>query len=106
MENKPKMYSLPDGTEYWTLGGIYHREDGPALIRSNGYKVWYVHGVPHRLDGPAVIFPEGIKEWNINGLNATDIITDWANENDIDLDNLSEVDKALIKIVWADYGKT
>ena len=62
----------------------------------------------HRLDGPAYIkfkddgSPEDC-QWYINDFYVTDIITDWAKDNDIDLDNLTEVDKALIKLTWADY---
>jgi len=31
----------------------------------------------------------------------TEQIHDWAKDQNIDLDNLTEVDKALIKITWA-----
>ena len=47
---------------------------------------------------------DGVCEWYINGKNITEKIVQWAKENDIDLCNLSEVDEALIKIVWTDYG--
>ena len=75
-------------------------------IDKSGTRWWRLNGLFHRLDGPAIEYKNGTNHWYINGYNVTDIITDWANENDIDLDNLSEVDKALIKIIWADYGKT
>lgn len=64
-----------------------------------------------RLDGPVYINKEtdengkNITEWWVNGFHVTDEITQWAKDNDIDLDNLSEDDKLLIKLVWADYGK-
>ena len=70
--------------------------------------------VAHRLDGPAVLFsPLFVKNYNlnrdtcwfINDFEVTDEITKWAKENDIDLDNLTDVDKALIKLVWVNYGK-
>lgn len=32
-----------------------HRDDGPALIRSNGERRYYRHGLLHRLDGPALV---------------------------------------------------
>jgi len=44
----------------------YHREDGPAIIYSNGDKDWYKNGKRHRLDGPAVDW-ENRKEWCLNG---------------------------------------
>ena len=101
--NIPSVISK-NGDQGWFFEGNLHRLDGPAVENKNGYKAWYVHGVPHRLDGPALIFPEGRKEWNINGLNATDHITPWAKECGIDLDNLTDVDKLLIKLTWADYN--
>ena len=58
----------------------------------------------HRLDGPAFLCCSG-GLWFINGFDVTIGIYQWAEENSIDLDNLTDVDKALIKIVWADYGK-
>jgi len=46
---------------------IYHREDGPAAIYSNGDKEWYIKGLLHREDGPAVIYSDGELEWWLNG---------------------------------------
>ena len=64
----------------------------------------------HRLDGPAYILfdSDGMvstASWYINDDIVTEKITTWAKENSIDLNNLTDVDKALIKLVWADYGK-
>ena len=59
----------------------------------------------HRLDGPAVIFGYGLSEWWINDKCVDEEIHQWAIDNNIDLDNLTDVDKAMIKIVWHDYGK-
>jgi hypothetical protein len=55
------------GTQYWYLNGFRHREDGPAIIYSNGEQNWYLNGLFHREDGPAVIYPNGTQEWYING---------------------------------------
>ena len=57
------------------------------------------------VDGPAIIELDGSTQWIINDCTVTDIITNWAIENDIDLDNLTKDDISLIKLVWADYGK-
>ena len=46
---------------------ILHREDGPAIERSDGHKAWYSNNKFHRLDGPAVEWPDGSKFWYING---------------------------------------
>lgn len=59
----------------------------------------------HRLDGPAYISSCG-NEWWINDNGVTEEITQWAKENDIDLDNLTSENINLIKIIWSDYGKT
>ena len=106
MENKPICSISKKGSKVWKLNGRPHRLDGPAVELYHGGEQWWVDGHLHRLDGPAKIYRDGDKEWHINGFHVTDIITDWANENDIALDNLTDVDKALIKIVWSDYGKT
>jgi len=33
-----------DGSQYWHLNDDLHRDDGPAVIYSNGYKAWYLNG--------------------------------------------------------------
>ena len=93
-----------DGNKEWYINDILHREDGPAIITQDGYSFWYNHGVPHRLDGPAKIYSDGTKLWFINNIPINDEIYPWAKNNDIDLDNLTDVDKVLIKLTWADYG--
>ena len=45
---------------------ILHRDDGPAVERSDGGKYWYLHGKLHREDGPAVEYSDGSKEWFLN----------------------------------------
>ena len=97
---------LTDGTKKWYINGKFHREHGPAVELTDGTKKWYINGKLHRLDGPAVIYDNGSHTWFINNFHITDKISQWAKENDIDLDNLSEVDKALIKIVWSGYKIT
>jgi hypothetical protein len=62
----------------------------------------------HRLDGPAVIW-EAQKnnhkaEWWINDHHVTDLIYEWANERDIDLNNLSDIDKVVIALEWGNYN--
>ena len=55
----------------WRLNGKRHREDGPAIIWSDGRKYYYLDGQLHRTDGPAVIFANGHKEYYINGKQLT-----------------------------------
>ena len=52
-----------DGTQCWCKNGKLHREDGPAAIYSNGTQCWYKNDKLHRENGPAVIYPNGRKEW-------------------------------------------
>ena len=51
-----------DRTE-WRLDGSFHREDGPAIVWSNGTKFWYRHGKISREDGPACKYSDGTKLW-------------------------------------------
>jgi hypothetical protein len=50
----------------WIVDGLYHREDGPAMLRYGKFE-WRMHGSIHRNDGPAVIWPDGTQEWWISG---------------------------------------
>ncbi len=52
-----------DGSQRWYKNGKIHREDGPAKIYSNGAQVWYKNGELHRKDGPAIFYDDGRKEW-------------------------------------------
>jgi hypothetical protein len=111
----------PDGTQRWYLNGKCHREDGPAIIRQNGTKEWYINGKHHREDGPAIIYPDGTQEWFLNGnlhredgpayigsnvyqqswyindINITKEVNNWANERNINLNNMSDEDKMILK---------
>ena len=88
--------------------GVFEIENGfiyiddRAVIFKNKINDW------HRLDGPAFISlldDQHYSNWYINDCGVTTILETWAKENDIDIDNLTDVDKALIKIVWSNYGK-
>jgi hypothetical protein len=56
-----------DGYKEWYLNGKLHREDGPAVEYADGPKYWYLNGKCHREDGPAVEYADGHKEWYLNG---------------------------------------
>ena len=57
------------GDRVWTdSDGLFHRENGPAIIYKTGAEYWYCRGVLHREDGPACIWKSGnINEWDIDG---------------------------------------
>lgn len=52
-----------DGRQYWYRNGKQHRDDGPAVILSDGTHCWYRNGKLHRENGPAIICPDGAQEW-------------------------------------------
>ena len=53
---------------YYNSVGKWHRENGPAIVWSNGTKIWYQNGRRHRTDGAAIEWSSGTKEWYQNGL--------------------------------------
>jgi hypothetical protein len=55
-----------------------HR-DGNCLILANGTKVWDLNGVCHREDGPAVVYTDGSVEWWLKG-RKYDSVECWARE--------------------------
>ena len=46
---------------------MLHRENGPAIINSEG-KQWWKNYELHREDGPARIHSDGTLEWWLHGL--------------------------------------
>jgi len=95
------------GLGYWPIyDDIAITIDEEMVIFSK----WNDQSYLHRLDGPAAVFSSNVtyfcdpNAWYINNYNVTKEINQWARENDIDLDNLSDVDKALIKLTWSSYG--
>ena len=85
------------GTKFWYNNGKLLR-----IERHDGITFWYGPGKTlHRLDGPAVIWINDENEWWINDKCITHKIVPWAEENNIDLNNLSEDDKLLIKLIWS-----
>lgn len=62
--------------------------------------------VTHRLDGPAIITKSGTNIWVFNDKVVGDEFFIWAKNHNIDLDNyltISDSDKLLIKLTWANY---
>ncbi len=68
-EDGPAIVQL-NGTTIWCLDGKKHREGGggPAVESVSGYKAWYKDGKLHRNDGPAVIDSDGTEEWWVDGV--------------------------------------
>ena len=67
--------TVDDYGNRWYLNDKLHREDGPAVERTDGTKYWYLDGKRHREDGPAIERIDGTKEWYLNGVEYTE--ADW-----------------------------
>jgi hypothetical protein len=91
-----KVFS--NGKQEWYLNDERHREDGPAIIWSDGQQEWWSNDKRHREDGPAVIFPDGTQQWWLNDKPITEEVNYWANERNIDLNDMSDMDKMILKI--------
>jgi hypothetical protein len=50
-------YFIVYAAKVWFKNGMFHREDGPAMVYDNGEQRWFVNNIYHRLDGPARIIP-------------------------------------------------
>lgn len=63
--NKHRDGDLPaieyhDGTKIWYKHGLKHRDNNlPAVVFEDGHQEWWVNGKLHREDGPAIIRSEG-----------------------------------------------
>jgi hypothetical protein len=53
-ENNELIVEFNDGSREYYKDGYLHREDGPAIERSDYGQYWYLNGLLHRVDGPAV----------------------------------------------------
>jgi len=70
---KSKLTMNKDGDMFHRLpNGDYHRENRPAIERSNGYKAWYINGKRHREDGPAIDYVNMYEEWYLDNIQYTE----------------------------------
>ena len=65
-EDGPAVVHTDGNFSYW-IDDKKHREDGPAVIYSNGDIEYRIEGKLHREDGPAVIYANGGVEYWIEG---------------------------------------
>ena len=94
-----------NGQQHWYKNDKFHREYGPAVIYRNGDQFWFKDDKLHREDGPAVIYADGDKYWWYNYMPITKEVLEWTNNCQIDLDNMSESDKLLLKIFINSIGE-
>ena len=57
------------GDKCWYLNGKRHRENGPAVEKTDGNKGWYSNDLLHRENGPAIEYANGGKVWWLNGIH-------------------------------------
>lgn len=75
---KNGRYESKDGTVFWLLNNLRHRENGPAVEYSDGTKQWYIEGLLHREDGPAIENSDGGKDWYLyNGQLTEEEFNQW-----------------------------
>ena len=61
-----------DKKEYFYFkDGLYHREDGPAIIRDDCVR-YMMYGKRHRVNGPAIIYKEHVEYWIEDKLHRID----------------------------------
>jgi hypothetical protein len=67
------IYSSPNVTIYYSdeKKKIMHREDGPALVHSEG-REWRINNKLHREDGPALEYANGRRGWYLHGIELTE----------------------------------
>ena len=53
-DNFTGYYIHERGNVKYFKNGLYHREDGPAIIKPSGTKEWLVKDKLHRIGGPAI----------------------------------------------------
>jgi len=57
----------PIRVEYWAKYIEEHPDFTGCLIDRDNDKAWYKNGLQHREDGPAIECTNGYKEWWLNG---------------------------------------
>jgi hypothetical protein len=66
-----------NGDVCYYKNGFLHREDGPAVTNTQGYKSWYFEGRLHNLNGPARIWQDGVEEYWIDNKPTTKEAVDF-----------------------------
>ena len=67
-----KVEVTENSTKWYNPKGQLHREDGPAVEYTDGYKSYYINDKRHREDGPAMEYTDGSKSYYINDEELTE----------------------------------
>jgi hypothetical protein len=68
VEPKIQQHVLTDGTIEYTLNGVLHNPEGPAMVSPDGTKAYFLFGDLHRQDGPAITSPDGFNAFFMGGI--------------------------------------
>ena len=96
-------------TKYNGEHGFHKIDDDPhnlIRIKVNRIDFFIVRNtvtIRHRVDGPAIIWGNNLTEWVFDGTLVTRQIKQWAMTHNIDLNNLSDEEKNMIKLVWQEF---
>ena len=88
-----------DGYKEYYKEGKKHREDGPAVEYPDGYKAYYKNGKRHRENGPAVEWADGTKEYWINGKQLTEEEFNNRTKKELTVKQIEELLGYSIKVV-------
>ena len=91
------------GCQEWYKDDMLHRECGPAAIFENGHTEWYKNDKLHREDGPAIVYANGYTQWWYDNKHISNQLTKWTDQCHIDLDNMSNSEKLLLKIFLSSF---
>jgi hypothetical protein len=82
------------GNKRWfDSDGEFHRDNGPAVIYTNGYQSWWQHGSIHRDDGPAIEWGNGTSSWWVNDRRLS--FDEWLDKVD-----MSDENKVMMKLKY------
>ena len=96
-ENGPAVVCTNGHKEWWQNDQL-HRIDGPAIEWWDGDKRWYQNGQRHRIDGPAVMYANGSKAWYINDKAMTEAEFLAATQPTVEM-SIADIEKLLGKRV-------
>jgi hypothetical protein len=108
-EDGPACLWTFDGQESWYRNGVRHRVEGPALYSDSDpeTEAWFFSGKYHNETGPAIVYSKKAMKmmeqedippaWYIHGVDITNEVNQWLQENDITLP-LNDEQKILFKL--------
>ena len=53
------------------------------IVVADGPQLWFIKDKLHRENGPAIIWSDGVQEWYINGNNITESVNEWMQKQNV-----------------------